>query len=83
MEKKSIGKFLEKKRSWHKVIGYLRKRLHKSYPWHYVYEFDEGEIRIKIVPILDVVHKGRKRAENGEQVAGGRVGRRHHKRKKS
>jgi len=50
-KKKHIGKYLETKRSWNKVIGYLKKQLFKSMPWDFTYEFDEGHIRVQIIPI--------------------------------
>ena len=48
MIQKSIGKFLNKKKSWNRVIHYLRKKLHRYEHWDYTYEFDEGNIRIII-----------------------------------
>jgi len=56
-KKKCIGKFLETKRSWKKVVGYLKKRLLKSIPWDFTYEFDEGKIRVQIIPIGYKHHK--------------------------
>ena len=58
-KKKHIGKYLETKRSWNKVIGYLKKRLLKSVPWDFTYEFDSGHIRVQIIPI-STNHKGKK-----------------------
>ena len=47
--KKDLGKFLNKKKSWNKIIGYLKKYLHKYGSWQFTYEFDKGEVHINIV----------------------------------
>ncbi len=49
--KKDLGRFLNKKKSWNKILGYLQKYLHKYGSWQYTYEFDKGTVNINIVSV--------------------------------
>ena len=49
--KKDLGNFLSKKKSWRKILGYLEKYLNKYGKWNYTYEFDAGSVQIVIKPL--------------------------------
>lgn len=61
MAKKPLDYFLLKAKSWHKVVELMYKYLKKYGNWEYIYEFDEGQIHVKIISHKGNVVKKRRR----------------------
>ena len=49
-KKKDLGTFLQKKKSYRKIVKFCKKYLHKYGGFDLTHEFDRGSIQIIILP---------------------------------